>query len=56
MLERAAPLALLYALHPHPPVAASAHKLFCAILRHVDAVSALKACKLHTCLAIVLSA
>ncbi|BDA43549.1 hypothetical protein COCOBI_04-5610 [Coccomyxa sp. Obi] len=30
------PIALLYLLHPHPPVASAAHQLFCAVLRYMD--------------------
>lgn len=34
----ALPVALLYATHPHPSVSLAAHTLFCAIVRHADAV------------------
>jgi len=33
------PVALLYLLHPHAPVALAAHQLFCVVLRHLDMVS-----------------
>jgi hypothetical protein len=55
VLEVARPLVFLYLLHQHPPTSLSAHKLFCAILRHVDMVSAL-AVQPECCLARLSSA
>ena len=45
--EVALPVALLYATHPHPSVSLAAHTLFCAIVRHSDAVRASPGLQMH---------